>query len=106
MSELLALPPASSGSTQHAQTQAASMQAKLIKADFNGAMITGRNLALSFVYFVGLTTCLGLSVKQSKNPSLVGLTGIVILETENAFKIVTRADQLKRKKLSYSDILI
>ena len=42
MTELLNLPPASSGSTQHAQTQAAAMHAKLIKADFHGAMITGR----------------------------------------------------------------
>lgn len=74
VSELLNLPPAESGSTQHAQTQAAGMHAKLIKAAFEGAMIT---------------------VKQSKNASLVGLTGIVILETENAFKIVTPKDQLK-----------
>lgn len=41
MSETLALPPASSGSTQHVQAQAAGMHAKLIKADFHGAMITG-----------------------------------------------------------------
>ncbi|GJE95115.1 Ribonuclease P protein subunit p29 [Phanerochaete sordida] len=74
VSELLDLPPAESGSTKHAQTQAAGMHAKLIKAAFEGAMIT---------------------VKQSKNASLVGLTGIVILETENAFKIVTPKDQLK-----------
>lgn len=45
MSELLALPPASSGSTQHAQAQAAGMHAKLIKADFSGAMITGESIA-------------------------------------------------------------
>lgn len=44
MSELLMLPPSSSGSTQHAQAQAASMHAKLIKADFHGAMISGRVL--------------------------------------------------------------
>ena len=99
MSELLALPPASSGSTQHAQTQAAGIHAKLIKADFNGAMITGTTLDWSLICYAGLTTYMELIVKQSKNPTLVGLLGIVILETENTFKIVTQADQLKSKLL-------
>lgn len=35
-------------------------------------------------------------VRQSKNPCLVGLSGIVVHETENAFKMITQKDQLKR----------
>ena len=35
-------------------------------------------------------------VKQSKNADLVGLGGIVILETENAFRVVTRKNKVKR----------
>lgn len=34
-------------------------------------------------------------MKTSKNPSLVGCSGIVILETENTFKVITEKDQLK-----------
>lgn len=37
-----------------------------------------------------------ITVRQSKNPCLVGLSGIIVHETENAFKIVTKKDQLKR----------
>ncbi|KAH9934788.1 RNase P/MRP p29 subunit [Fomitopsis serialis] len=78
MAELLALPPAPSGpnnkSIPEAIPNSAAMHAKLVKADFHGSIMT---------------------VRQSKNPSLVGLSGIVIHETENAFKIVTRKDQLK-----------
>ncbi|KAI0736974.1 RNase P/MRP, p29 subunit [Fomitopsis betulina] len=79
MEELLARPPAPSGlnnnqSTPEAIPNSAAMHAKLVKADFHGSIIT---------------------VRQSKNACLVGLSGIVIHETENAFKIVTRKDQLK-----------
>ena len=35
-------------------------------------------------------------VSQSENPSLVGLQGVVIQETENASKFVTLKDKLKR----------
>lgn len=34
-------------------------------------------------------------VRRSKNPSLVGCSGVVIHETENTFKLVTPANQLK-----------
>lgn len=78
MSELLALSPAPPAPiTQPASDavpSAAAMHAKLVKADFHGAFMT---------------------VRQSKNPCLVGLSGIVVHETENAFKIVTEKDQLK-----------
>ncbi|KAI0082688.1 RNase P/MRP p29 subunit, partial [Panus rudis PR-1116 ss-1] len=50
------------------------MQAKIVKADIHGSIIT---------------------VRQSKNPCLVGLSGIVIHETENSFKVVTKNDRLK-----------
>jgi len=76
MSELLALSPPtpidSDGSS--AMPNVAGMHAKLVKADFHGAIIT---------------------VRQSRNPCLVNISGIVIHETENAFKLVTRRDQLK-----------
>ncbi|TFY63987.1 hypothetical protein EVJ58_g2917 [Rhodofomes roseus] len=78
MTELLALPPAPSGANNQPITEAipnsAAMHAKLVKADFHGSIM---------------------AVRQSKNPCLVGLSGIVIHETENAFKIVTRNNQLK-----------
>ncbi|KAG8993529.1 hypothetical protein FRB90_000676 [Tulasnella sp. 427] len=48
--------------------------AKLVKADFHGAIIT---------------------VKESKNASLVGQTGIVVHESENTFKIITQRNQFK-----------
>jgi len=47
-------------------------------------------------------------VRQSKNTCLVGLSGIVFHETENAFKIVTKDDKIKRQssRLSYIAHLI
>lgn len=74
MSELLGLSPPSSVPVGEAMPNASSMHPKLVKADFHGSLLT---------------------VRQSKNPCIVGLTGIVIHETENAFKIITRKDQLK-----------
>jgi len=78
MAELLALapspPPSSPPPTVHSMPAAATMHAKLVKADFHGSILT---------------------VRQSKNPCLVGLSGIVVHETENAFKVVTRNDQIK-----------
>ncbi|KAI0646959.1 RNase P/MRP, p29 subunit [Trametes meyenii] len=77
MSELLSLssrPATTIGDPVVAMPSAAGIHAKLIKADFHGAIVT---------------------VRQSKNPCLVGLSGIVVHETENAFKVITRKDQLK-----------
>ncbi|THH32140.1 hypothetical protein EUX98_g2055 [Antrodiella citrinella] len=77
MTELLGLTGSSSSPVQMNDTampSAAGMHAKLVKADFHGAFIT---------------------VRQSKNPCLIGLSGIVAHETENAFKIVTKTDGLK-----------
>ncbi|KAF9049107.1 RNase P/MRP p29 subunit [Panaeolus papilionaceus] len=79
MSELLALQAPHNvvpglESAKKAMPGAAGMQPKLLKADFSGSIIT---------------------VKQSKNPALVGLSGIVIHEMENVFKVVTKKDELK-----------
>ncbi|KAF8626412.1 hypothetical protein AX17_006579 [Amanita inopinata Kibby_2008] len=78
MSELLGL--AQSGS-MNSDTKAfpqtyssAGIHPKLVKADFHGSMM---------------------SVSQSRNPSLIGLSGIVILDTENAFTVVTTKDKVK-----------
>jgi len=49
-------------------------QAKLVKADFHGCKI---------------------EVKRAKHPSLVGLAGIVVQETENTFRIVTAKNAIK-----------
>ncbi|KAH9991735.1 Rof/RNase P-like protein [Russula vinacea] len=79
MSELLGL--AESDDAQNAPAtptmsmpMAAGMHAKLVKADFHGSIMT---------------------VRRSKNASLVGASGIVVQETENTFKVVTRKDKLK-----------
>ena len=45
-------------------------------------------------------------MRQSKNPCLVGLSGIIIHETENAFKVVTQKDQLKCMVLYPEDLRI
>jgi len=66
MSELLGLGAA--------MPPAAGMHAKLVKADFHGSIVT---------------------VRRSRNAALVGASGIVVQETENTFKIVTRTDKLK-----------
>ncbi len=55
--------------TNHSESQQ-----KLLKADYHGAMVT---------------------VTQSKTPSLIGQTGIIIQETKNVFKLVSRDDKLK-----------
>ncbi|KAI9064341.1 RNase P/MRP, p29 subunit [Trametes sanguinea] len=77
MTELLSLSSPPTGTESNpaaAMPSSAGMHAKLIKADFHGAIIT---------------------VRRSKNPCLVGLSGIVVHETENAFKVITQRDQLK-----------
>ena len=40
------------------------------------------------------------TVRRSKNASIVGVSGIVVQETENTFKVVTRKDKLKGARLS------
>lgn len=98
MSELLALPikPASAPSMESAEKSmpsASGMHPKLLKADFHGSIMTGRSVLSAPRKCV---ECFS-PVSQSKNPCIVGLSGIVIHETENAFKIVTREDKVKSR---------
>lgn len=78
MAELLNLPPrpTSVGETNHAKKMpnTVDMQAKLVKADFHGCIV---------------------QVRRAKNPFLVGRAGIIVHETENTFKVVTRKDKFK-----------
>ncbi|KAL4269223.1 Ribonuclease P protein subunit [Pleurotus pulmonarius] len=73
MSELLGLSSPGTPSATAAPS-AASMHPKLLKADFHGSIMT---------------------VKQSKNPCLIGVSGIVILESENTFKVITKDNRVK-----------
>ncbi|GAA5920402.1 hypothetical protein JCM6882_003265 [Rhodosporidiobolus microsporus] len=56
------------------QINVVTLQTKLVKAEFVGC---------------------SLSVKRAKNPSLVGLSGIVLQETQGTFKVVTPKSEIK-----------
>ncbi|GAA5856159.1 hypothetical protein JCM9279_004932 [Rhodotorula babjevae] len=56
------------------QINVVNLHAKMVKADFTGC---------------------SLSVKRAKNPSLVGLRGLVLQETHGTFKLVTPSSQVK-----------
>ena len=100
MSELLNLapPPSHIGSeSTHTLPNTVGIHTKLVKADFHGSIITGkRHLKSSVIrlkiYVIHVMTL----VMQSKNACLVGLSGIVIHETENTFKLITANNKLKR----------
>lgn len=94
MSELLGLPQRTPGVSPTTQALPASsgMHPKLVKADYHGSIMTG----MCVMHSICISLTSSPTVRQSKNPCLVGLSGIVIHETENAFKVVTRKDQLKR----------
>lgn len=62
------------GKNRDTQFNVINLQTKLIKAEFVGCM---------------------LSVKRAKNPSLIGLSGIVLQETQGTFKLVTPRSQIK-----------
>ncbi|KAI0288943.1 Rof/RNase P-like protein [Russula brevipes] len=66
---------ASSSSAAMSRAVAAGMHAKLLKADFHGSIVTG--------------------YAQEQERRAVGTSGIVVQETENTFKVVTRKDKLK-----------
>ncbi|KAK2463464.1 hypothetical protein APHAL10511_004550 [Amanita phalloides] len=78
MSELLGLAQPSSATpgalSKPPMPTSATMHAKLLKADFHGAFVR---------------------VHQSKNVSVLGLSGIVIVDTENTFTVVTRQNRVK-----------
>ncbi|KAF9547255.1 RNase P subunit p29-like protein [Agrocybe pediades] len=79
MSELLGLSPKPDSTpapdvAAKAMPHSSGMHPKLLKADYHGSIMT---------------------VSQSKNPCLVGVSGIVIHETENALKVVTKKNKVK-----------
>ncbi|KAI0247710.1 hypothetical protein BJV78DRAFT_1243463 [Lactifluus subvellereus] len=79
--------------------QAAGMHAKLVKADFHGSIMIGQFIVpassdggfLQPNQFWWNTN----SLRRSRNAALVGASGIVVQETENTFKVVTRKNRLK-----------
>jgi ribonuclease P protein subunit POP4 len=92
MSELLQLPTSSKSSTSPSYPpNTAAMHAKLVKADYHGALITGKLTVLPH-----LSSHIS-SVSDAKNPSLIGCSGIIVHETENAFRVVTGKDETKCK---------
>ncbi|KAF8622557.1 hypothetical protein AX15_006907 [Amanita polypyramis BW_CC] len=94
MSELLGLAPLSTAMEMRPappMPSSASMHAKLVKADLHGSMIKGKP-SLPFGQLIPQLR----AVHQSKNTSVLGLSGIVILDTANTFSIVTRQDKVKR----------
>jgi ribonuclease P protein subunit POP4 len=80
-----------------AMPMAAGMHAKLVKADFHGSIMTGQSILslrrVIILLIVGHDD--RHTVRRSKNAALVGASGIVVQETENTFKVVTRKDKLK-----------
>ena len=71
------------------------MHPKLLKADFHGSIMTGNHVR-SFV-FVRFSH---MPVSQSKNTSMVGISGIVIHETEGTFKVVTKENKWSLRVLA------
>lgn len=71
-----------------------SLHAKLVKAEFVGCLISG-----SFPPPLSLVRELikwgWKKVKRAKNPSLVGLKGIILQETQSVFKIITILSSIK-----------
>ena len=62
-------------------------------------------LSLIVIVFVSVCYCFCLvfffTVARSKCPSYIGLTGIVVQETQGTFKLVTRDDCVKSRLLVY-----
>jgi ribonuclease P protein subunit POP4 len=103
ISELLGLGPQPEGTVTEqnaAMPNVATVHAKMVKADFHGSIMTGdrrrRRRRRRLVH--SLTTI----VRRSKNPCLVGLSGIVIYESENGFRVITRSNKVKREFVSLS----
>ena len=98
MSELLGLsaPPANGSMATSASPMPmpAGMHAKLVKADFHGSIVTGTCALLFFCASAAINRTHD-KVRRSRNAALVGASGIVVQETENTFKVVTRQDKLK-----------
>ncbi|KAI0058790.1 RNase P/MRP, p29 subunit [Artomyces pyxidatus] len=97
MSELLGLssPPSEQAlPDSKVMPNAAGMHTKLVKADFHGSIMTGALHVRPIDCLVSLRQ-FARSVRRSKNTALVGLSGIVVHESENAFRVVTQKNKLK-----------
>ena len=104
MLELLGLGvPDSLSSHEGKMPSASSMHAKLVKADLIGALLTGeREIYLARLLATDPYRHSPTQVRQSQNPCLIGLSGIVLHETENAFKLITPKNWLKRTVCPHS----
>jgi ribonuclease P protein subunit POP4 len=102
ISELLSLPlppsPDAPNPNPPPIPNIAVIHAKLVKADYHGCIITGASKHGDY-NTRRISYSLSRTVKRSKNPSLVGMSGIVIHETENTFKVITTNDRLKSRDL-------
>ena len=74
-----------------------SLSPKLVKADYHGAIITGKLNSLQYfrISNIILTVLNKFLVLKSKCPGYVGLTGILLQETKNVFKIITQQNEIK-----------
>jgi ribonuclease P protein subunit POP4 len=78
------------------------MQSKMLKADLHGSEVTGRIAALlTFTDMYNMhcvysaTNSSNLVVIRSKCPSYVGQSGIILMESQNTFKIICKDNCLK-----------
>nr|XP_020840742.1 ribonuclease P protein subunit p29 isoform X2 [Phascolarctos cinereus]XP_020840743.1 ribonuclease P protein subunit p29 isoform X2 [Phascolarctos cinereus] len=80
-------------------TQPQMIQAKLLKADLHGAVITAvHRLSKELPHPISqaeVTASATIEVTKSKCPSYVGITGILLQEMKHVFKIITKDDKLK-----------
>jgi ribonuclease P protein subunit POP4 len=73
------------------------VQAKLVKAEFVGCKLVGASQAVlrPFCESERGTDKSTTLVKRAKNPSLLGISGIVLQETLGTFKVVTPKSEVK-----------
>ena len=81
------------------------MLSKLAKADFHGCKMTGTlsylQMYCTYIHyydrcsFYSKCTRFLFPVSKSKCPHYVGLTGIIIMETQNTFKVITKENTIK-----------
>jgi RNase P/RNase MRP subunit p29 len=79
---------------------------KVVKADYHGAVFTGRTIhnGIEHLAFINMhSLCL---VTQSKSIKFVGISGIMVKETENMFYIINRNDELKGLQSFSTDIVV
>jgi hypothetical protein len=77
------------------QSTVVNWQSKLVKADFLGCILRGWDILSSLLFVLVSVTDMVLLVSKSRNPSLVGVGGIVLQETAETWRVVTTDDALK-----------